>query len=186
MLGTLPQSSLRKFWMLAAAALTDSKWNIMALGNRRKFFPNYFLMCFNKEMLAMARTLNVELMWFFSVLASATDVLGYHSWSWLFCGSLGLLEWLGLCSFSKGNVLICSWRKSIWQDCSQVNIALHLMVQGWGSGVFWMPTGFGTWQLLAVPNGCGMRLDGLPQATNKCLAWVWMPLPSCDLALTKR
>lgn len=70
----------------------------MALGKRNKFFPDYFLMCFSKEMLTIARTLNVEFIWFFSVLASATDVLcqqGSHglassvalrgSWSDLVC-----------------------------------------------------------------------------------------------------
>lgn len=41
---------------------------------------------------------------------------------------------------------------------------------GLSAGVFRMPAEFGTWQLLAVPDSSGMRLDGFPQATNKCLA----------------
>lgn len=144
----------------------------MALGNRSKFFPNYFLMCFNKETLAMARAWNVELIWFFSVLASATDVLGHKgtfmvlALLWLFV-ALGVIEFVFLFQRKCAHLLLKE---------------IHLVRLFTGKYCFASPAaGLGCWGFqdasrvwyMAVPgfSGCsGMRLDGLPQATNKCLA----------------
>lgn len=189
MIGTLPQSSLRKFWMLAAAALTGSKWSFMALGNRSKFFPNYFLMCFNKETLTMARTLNVELISrFFSILASASDVLGHQG---TFMVLALLLHFVAL------GVI---WFVFLFQrKCAQLVLKkIHLARLFTGEYCFAFPAaGLGCWGFqdasrvwYVAVSGCSgwqwNEAEGLSQATNKCLAWVWMPLPFFDLALTKR
>lgn len=120
----------------------------------------------------MASTLNVELIGFFSALASATDVLG-HQGTFMVLALLWLFVALGAIGF-----MFLFQRKHAHLLLNKIHLAglftgrycFASPAAGLGCWSFQDAAEFGTWQFLAVPDGNGMRLDGFTQATNKCPA----------------
>lgn len=163
--GRLPQARLRKFWMLVTATHSESKWSIMSLASMNKFFPNYLLMCFNKKMLSMVRTLNVEFHMFFlnagvcyRCVVPSSDIHGLVS-SVSLCGSWCRSDWVyiafpkSMCSFLFLKKIHLA-RLFPGKYCF-ASLATELGCLGFqGAGMV-----FGTWQFLVVTDGSGMRPD---------------------------